>query len=600
MSALEDRPPPADYLGLRGGYDPASEEFAELRELLLGGELRKLEALQQRLDALSLSPEQVAEQLPKAIALRAGRDQKLARALAPTVEHAISESVRRNPKQIATAIFPVLGPAIRKAIAEAMAGLVSSINQAMEDNLSPRGLRWRLEAWRTGVPYAQIVLRHALIFRVEQVFLIHAETGLLLGHAAPADLKVADGDLISGMLTAIQDFVADSFQERDSGGLRSFSVGELTVIVEPGPQAVIAAVVRGQPPASLLPRLQDTLETIHLQWAGPFTEFTGDPSRFAAVHPLLEECLETVLSTDRRQKARSNGGGMRWAIAAILVALAIGFLTWRSQRQWSAAMDRLQAEPGIELLATSREGGRWKVRGLRDPLSADPVRVLAAINADTTRLDARWEPYLSLEPSLVVERTRRWIGAPATVELTLRQDSVIAAGSAPLAWVGGALSRTTLPPGVAAIDLSKVDAELPPALAALRNDTEQRLVLFDPGSSALAAEARGTLAGVAASFRPLAQAAREIGYGVSLEMIGRTDSTGTDAVNQALSRQRVEAARGVLVGMGMSPAELDGIGIGTSRPLAARAGTDLSRVNRSVAFVVRLSPLGGRRTGGWQ
>jgi len=600
MSAFEDRPPPAEYLGLSGEYDPASEEFAELRKLLLGGELRQLEELQRRIDALGLSPEELAEHLPEAIALRAGRDQKLARALAPTVENAISESVRRNPKQIATAIFPVLGPAIRKAIAEAMAGLVSSINHAMESSLSLRGLRWRIEGWRTGVPYAQIVLRHALIYRVEQVFLIHAETGLLLGHAAPADLKVADGDLISGMLTAIQDFVADSFQERESGGLRSFSVGELTVIVEPGPQAVIAAVVRGQPPATLLPRLQDTLENIHLHWAGAFADFTGDPSRFAAVHPLLEDCLETVLSTDRGQVSRPRGAWMRWAIPATLVVLTLVFLSWRSRRAWSAAMARLQAEPGIELIETAREGGRWKVRGLRDPLSADPVRVLAGISADTTRLDARWEPYLSLEPSLVVERARRWLEVPSTVTLTFRQDSVIAAGSAPLAWVGGALSRTTLPPGVAGVDLSKVNAELPPALAALRNDTEERLVLFDPGSAALAEEARGMLAGVAGSFRPLALAARELGYQVSLEMIGRTDSTGTDAVNQALSRQRVEAARAALIGLGMSPDELDGIGVGTSRPLVAREGADLSRINRSVAFVVRLSPLGNQRTGGWQ
>jgi OOP family OmpA-OmpF porin len=595
MSAFDDRPPPTDYLGLGGSYDPASEEFAELRELLLGRERRQLEELERRLDALGLSPEELAELLPEAIALRAGRDQKLAKALAPTVENAISESVRRNPKQIATAIFPVLGPAIRKSIAEAMAGLVSSINHALENSLSLRGLKWRIEGWRTGVPYAQIVLRHALVYRVEQVFLIHAETGLLLGHAAPPDLKAADGDLISGMLTAIQDFVADSFHERESGGLRSFSVGELTVIVEQGPQAVMAAVVRGQPPPTLLPRLQDALENIHLRWAGAFAEFTGDPSRFAAVHPVLESCLETVLSTDRGEASHKRGAWMRWAIPLAVIVLALPFLSWQSHRKWSTAMARLQAEPGIEVLETARDGGRWKVRGLRDPLSADPAQVLVSINADPTRLDARWEPYLSLEPSLIVERTRRWLAAPATVSLTIRQDSVIAGGSAPLAWVGGALLRTTLPPGVAAVDLSRVNAELPPALAALRNDTEQRLALFDPGSAALSPESRGMLTGVAGSFRPLAQAAQEIGYRVSLQLIGRTDSTGTDAVNQALSRQRVEAARGALIGMGMAPTELDGIGVGTSRPLAPREGADQSRINRSVAFVVRLSPLGSRQ-----
>ncbi len=161
-------------------YDPASADLAELRDLLLGAERRRLQAIEERLDAGSLSRDELAELLPEAIALRAGRDRQLARALAPTVENAISESVRRNPREIATAIFPVLGPAIRKAIAESLAGLVASINGTIEHSLSPRGLRWRIEGWRTGVPFAQIVLEHALVYRVEQVFLIHAETGLLL------------------------------------------------------------------------------------------------------------------------------------------------------------------------------------------------------------------------------------------------------------------------------------------------------------------------------------------------------------------------------------------------------------------------------------
>ncbi|HEV8197371.1 MAG TPA: hypothetical protein VGP87_12065, partial [Gemmatimonadales bacterium] len=194
----DDRATPPDYLGFATPYDPASEEFAELRELLLGGERRELEELKRRLDAQGLQVEELADRLPEAIALRGGRDGQLARALAPTIDDAIRESVRQSPRDIATAIFPVLGPAIRKAIAETMAGLVESINRAVEHTFSLRGLKWRLEAWRTGTPYPQIVIKHSLVYRVEQVFLIHTETGLLLAHAAPAELKVADADLVSG------------------------------------------------------------------------------------------------------------------------------------------------------------------------------------------------------------------------------------------------------------------------------------------------------------------------------------------------------------------------------------------------------------------
>ena len=576
----------------RGVYDPASEEFAELRELLLGGERRQLDELQRRLDQLGITPEELARLLPEAIAIRAARDQKLARALAPTVESALGESVRRNPRQIATAIFPVLGPAIRKAIAEAMSALVNSINHALEHSLSLRGLKWRVEGWRTGVPYAQIVLRHALVYRVEQVFLIHADTGLLLGHAAPADLKAADGDLISGMLTAIQDFVADSFAERDSGGLRRFSVGELTVFVERGPQAVIAAVVRGTAPEALLPRLQDSLETVHLQFTAAFNDFTGDPAPFAPAHPLLEDCLETVLTTDR-SPAANRRAWLRWAVPLAAGIVLLFLLSWRAQRRFTTAMERLRAEPGIEIVSAERRGGRWVVRGLRDPLAADPKAVLAGIPADSSRLEGAWEPYLSLEPALVLERARRWLGSPPSVSLAVRNDSVFAAGSAPLAWVGGVLRRSALPAGIASLDLSGVDAELPAELAARRNDAESRLVFFEAGSAQVSGDARRTLADVVMAFRALRDAARAAGFRAALELTGRTDSTGTDAGNRSLSQQRVEGVRGALLGLGLERAELDGQGIATAHPLAARGDADQSRVNRSVAFQVRLQPTGG-------
>ncbi len=227
--------------GTRDVGDVSVRELSELRDLLFGAERRQLDELRRRLDTAELTPEELAEKLPQAIVQRSARDRQLGIALAPTVENAIRESVRRNPREIATAIFPVLGPAIRKAIAETMSGLVNTINRAIEHSLSPQGIRWRIESWRTGVPFAQIVMRHALVYRVEQVFLVHAQTGLLLAHVP--DGSLGDADLISSMLTAIGDFVNDSFESKKTGELRAFAAGDLTVLVEPGPQANIAAVV---------------------------------------------------------------------------------------------------------------------------------------------------------------------------------------------------------------------------------------------------------------------------------------------------------------------------------------------------------------------
>ena len=57
---------------------------------------------------------------------------------------------RSNPGPLADALFPVMGPAIRKAVAAALAGMVEALNRTLEHSLSWRSIAWRLEALRTG------------------------------------------------------------------------------------------------------------------------------------------------------------------------------------------------------------------------------------------------------------------------------------------------------------------------------------------------------------------------------------------------------------------------------------------------------------------
>jgi hypothetical protein len=312
-------------------------EFDTLRRLLVGPEQHRLEQLSDEIEQGRLTSEELAERLPEAIALRTGRDDHLGRALGPTFETAMRESIRRHPQEMAAAIFPVLGPAIRKAIAETMAGLVKSINTAVEQSLSLNGLKWRIEAWRTGVPYPEIVIKHALVYRVEQAFLIHSDTGILLQHVSAADLNVSDADLISGMMKAIEDFVHDSFRPAEGSVLRGFTVGEHTVQVEAGPRALLALVIRGQAPDSVLRRQQDTLETIHLEFANQLAEFSGDSSIFDGARPLLESCLETVLSTTKPGEKR-RFVWMKWALPLLLVIAVVAALWIRSTMRWNHAL----------------------------------------------------------------------------------------------------------------------------------------------------------------------------------------------------------------------------------------------------------------------
>ena len=92
------------------------DEMSEIRRLLLNPERTQLKNLQERLDNPKLHARDISQILPEAILLRSKRDQRIAKVLTPVLEDAVKTSVKKNPKILVDAIFPVMGPAIRKAI----------------------------------------------------------------------------------------------------------------------------------------------------------------------------------------------------------------------------------------------------------------------------------------------------------------------------------------------------------------------------------------------------------------------------------------------------------------------------------------------------
>ncbi|MGH9426203.1 MAG: OmpA family protein, partial [Terriglobia bacterium] len=151
-----ESPPHRPAVAVNNGHD----ELGELRSLLLGPEQSQLAKLRARLDNPQRFAEEISTILPDAVSLRTAKDQQLTKALTPTVEAALSASVKKDPRPLVDAMTPVIGPAIRKAIAQAFSELTQSINQAMERSFSKEGLSWRVEAWRTGKSFSEVVLSH--------------------------------------------------------------------------------------------------------------------------------------------------------------------------------------------------------------------------------------------------------------------------------------------------------------------------------------------------------------------------------------------------------------------------------------------------------
>ncbi|MEO0662523.1 MAG: hypothetical protein AAFZ87_13385, partial [Planctomycetota bacterium] len=214
----------------------------ELRALLNREERGRLEALEgEEVDA-----DAIADVLPDAILRRESRDDRVARALGDTIEAGLFRSARKDPKSLAEAIHPALGPAIRGMIQATLRDSVEKLNVALENALSPQGIRWRLQAARTGRPFSEVVMLATLVYRVEQVLLIEGDSGLVVRDAHALGAAPQDADLVAAMLTAIRDFAEDSFQRADEGVSETLEEIEFegrTLLLAKGPAASLALVV---------------------------------------------------------------------------------------------------------------------------------------------------------------------------------------------------------------------------------------------------------------------------------------------------------------------------------------------------------------------
>ena len=263
----------------------AADELRELRRLLLGGDLE---------DVLNppLRPEAVSQVLPEAILQASYQQNQLISAVLPTVEAAIQASVQQDSNILSEMLFPVMGPATRKSIAAAIGNLLQSLNQTLEHSLSPQSFRWRLEARKTGKTFAEVVLLRTLVYQVEQVLWIHKESGLVLQHMMADTATAQDPDLVSAMLTAIQDFVKDSFVVED-GGLNTLELGDFSLWLDEGPHAVLACVIRGQTPQDLRGTLRIAQEKLHLVFRQALQTFNGDQSVFKGSQTYLADCFQS-------------------------------------------------------------------------------------------------------------------------------------------------------------------------------------------------------------------------------------------------------------------------------------------------------------------
>lgn len=526
-------------------------DLDQLKELLFGAEKEALDSIAARVERREVRAADVADILPEAIHQRHGKDKDLVESLTEPVGECLQQALRDDPQTYSDALYPVMGPAIRKSIMHALRNFAQQINEAVEHSVSPKGLKWRWQASRAGVPFGEYVLQKTLLYRVEQAYLISRENGLLMGHVHHEASKIKDSDAVSAMFTAIQDFVKESFSPDRTGRLESADMGDFTLWAVHGPHALLVCVIRGVPPKNLRAALSAVLERIHFRYGDAIREYKGDTSSVPDVEAELERCLRFE-AREEPGKGR-NGLSMPMILILLLLGVAAVFFGVRSYlfaQQMRELNQALDETPGIHVTGISRSGKSYYVKGLRDPLAPTVLDVAGRIDIAPERITHAMQPFQSLQHEIIAARAARLFGEPGNVRFEVAGSTLHVIGEAPASWRVQLESGFAGLAGVDALDLTRLSSNDVNELAARVESLTGRRFHFLDGVEFVDGD-EDALRAYTSELRDVAERADQAGVGLRALVTASTDATGSPVTNAALATRRAVAAFEVLTAAGI-------------------------------------------------
>jgi OOP family OmpA-OmpF porin len=265
-----------------------------------------------------------------------------------------------------------------------------------------------------------------------------------------------------------------------------------------------------------------------------------------------------------------------WLLAALLAAAlaAWAFFAWRDQRRWNAYVETLRGQPGFVITEEGKRHGKHYVAGLRDPLADKPESFLPRHEIDPADVDLQnWKPYQASDKSFVERRAQSLLAPPPGVNLRFNEDGTLeAAGEAPIEWIRDARRFALALPGVANFD----DRSLASQEA---RRIEARVIRFVAGGAQLVAGQEEELQALIADLQKISRTAQ-------VEIIGHTDTEGSESTNQRLSEARASRILSMLAAKGIDKTILSARGVASGEPVRAEASEADKQFNRSVSFKV--------------
>lgn len=124
---------------------------------------------------------------------------------------------------------------------------------------------------------------------VDEVFLM-TPTGMLLKHYTRRLRPDQDQDIMAGMLTAVQNFVRESFDEA-GGKLNEIKFENYDILISHSKNVVIAAIISTKKPERLRIQLKIAADDLEKQFGEKISHWSGDKKELGDVDLIMKKFL---------------------------------------------------------------------------------------------------------------------------------------------------------------------------------------------------------------------------------------------------------------------------------------------------------------------
>ena len=124
---------------------------------------------------------------------------------------------------------------------------------------------------------------------IDEIFLM-TPAGMLMKHYTRRLRPDQDEHIMAGMLTAVQNFIKESFDEH-GGKLKEIRFDNYDVLISHSKTVVIAAIISTKKSEKLRMQLKEVTEEIEERFGDRLTKWSGDTAEIADVDHLMKRLI---------------------------------------------------------------------------------------------------------------------------------------------------------------------------------------------------------------------------------------------------------------------------------------------------------------------